>query len=180
MNTTPTLETPRSVPKLPHAFCTALILSMTLTGCTAGGGYVHQDARQNRDITERPKSSHPRARISAAQSCAIGFNLSEIIYDEVSLRATVLLAPRTSIPCETYALGYLARAGFAVDRTGQGGSSFDITLTHTGTDQVSAVAQVGQDLRIARSYRLVRTGVVALGPVSYQRLNPDIYTRKKS
>ena len=37
---------------------------------------------------------------------------------------------------------------------------------------MSAVATIGGDLRIARSYR---TGVIAEGPISIQHLNPDTY-----
>ena len=45
-------------------------------------------------------------------------------------------------------------------------------------DTVTAVARLGRDLTIVRSYRPAHSGVVAVGPVSIQHLNPDTYTRR--
>ena len=148
------------------------------------------------------------AVVSEAQACAIGYDLARAIHDTVSLRRTVIVAPTRSSPCERHALNYLRLAGFRIDQRAAGdppenagpkpfGVTLDIELTRFGnsgfaadknggsvaghSDTVSAVARLGRGLTIARSYRPTHAGVVALGPISIQHLNPDIYaTRPKS
>ena len=61
------------------------------------------------------------------------------------------------------------------------GAQLAISIDQAGRDVdgqtlVSAVVAIGGDLRIARPYRLARTGVFAAGPVSVQHLNPDTYS----
>ena len=46
------------------------------------------------------------------------------------------------------------------------------------SDTVSAVARLGRGLTIARSYRPAHTGVIAVGPISIQHLDPDTYARR--
>lgn len=116
------------------------------------------------------------APVTDVQACAIGYDLARQIHDRVSLRRTVLLAPRTATACETHALEYLRRTGFRIDETGQGGVRFNIALSQLDPEIISAVAWIGDDLRIARSYRPAATGVTAAGPVSVQHLDPDSYS----
>lgn len=152
-----------------------------LSGCAQGPLPRESDARANGTVISlRP------ARVSAAQACAIGYDLSRAIHATVSLRRTVLLAPSRANSCERHALHYLRRAGFRVDETGAGtGVRLRITLDRAGQDAdgqplVTAIATLGGDLRIARPYRPVRSGVFAAGPVSIQHLNPDTYARRGS
>lgn len=119
------------------------------------------------------------AQVTGVQACAIGYDLARQVHDRVSLRQTILLAPRRATECERHALTYLARAGFRIDTTGQGGTPFDVTLTQLDADTVSAVTRIGADLRIARSYRPVATGVLPAGPPSIQHMNPDSYTQRR-
>ncbi len=136
------------------------------------------------------------AVVSEAQACAIGYDLARAIHDTVSLRRTVIVAPTRSSPCERHALNYLRLAGFRIDQKAAGdppenagpkpaGVTLDIELTRFGNggkaaggDTVSAVARLGRGLTIARSYRPAHTGVVALGPVSIQHLDPDTYATR--
>lgn len=122
------------------------------------------------------------ARVSEVQACAIGYDLAQAIHKTVSLKRTVLLAPRRASACERHTLEYLRRAGFRIDARKEGaGARLAISIDQAGRDaqgqtRVSAVAAIGSDLRIARPYRLARTGVYAAGPVSVQHLNPDTYS----
>lgn len=115
------------------------------------------------------------AVVTRVQACAIGYDLARQVHDRISLRRTVLLAPSRASPCEAHALDYLRRAGFRIDETGRGGARFTIALARLDPGTLSAVARIGDDLTIARLYRPARTGVVALGPVSVQHLDPDRY-----
>jgi len=126
-----------------------------------------------------PAFTAREASVTQAQACAIGFDLARQVHDLVSLRQTVLLAPRRATPCERHALSYLARAGFRIDTTGQGGTAFDISLTRRDADTVSAVVRLGSGLRIARSYSPVATGVRAAGPPAIQHMNPDTYAERR-
>ena len=124
------------------------------------------------------------AQVSAVQACAIGYDLAQTIHATISLRRTILLAPPRASDCETHTLGYLRQAGFKINDGGQSGASFRISLDRAGGDRrgqiVSAVAEIGDGLRISRTYRPMPTGVVAHGPVSIQRLNPRFYERRGS
>ena len=91
------------------------------------------------------------AQVTEVQACAIGYDLARQIHDRVSPRRTVLLAPRAATACETHALDYLRRTGFRIDETGQGGLRFNIALSRLDPEIISAVAWIGDDLRIARS-----------------------------
>lgn len=154
-----------------------VLCGLLLSGCADGPGQI---------TGQRLGLVASEARVTQAQACAIGYDLARQIHDRVSLRHTVLLAPRRATPCERHALTYLARSGFRIDTTGQGGTPLNVTLTRLdrgdGEDgeTVSAVARIGADLRIARSYRPVATGVLAAGPPSIQHMNPDTYTQRRS
>ncbi len=150
----------------------AALACLLLAGCAGSPGP---------GLTLPGPALHPgAARVSAAQACAIGYDLARSIHDRVSLRRTVIVAPKRETACERHALEYLRRAGFRIDRTGQGGVSFDVTLDRLDADTVSAVAEVGGTLRIARLYRPVRTGVLPAGPVSVQDLDPDTYASREA
>ncbi len=116
-----------------------------------------------------------QVQVSAAQACAIGYDLARAIHERVSLRRVVILAPSRATPCERHALAYLRQSGFRIDETGQGGVSFDIALARLDAGTLTATARIGSDLRISRSYQPVRTGVRPQGPVSVQHLDPDTY-----
>ena len=119
------------------------------------------------------------ARLTDAQNCAIGFDMAREIHNRVSLRQTVLLAPSRANECERHALDYLRQAGFRIDEMGLGGASFDIRIDRIDADTVSAVASIGESLRISRSYSPVRTGVIAASAVSVQDLAPDTYASRR-
>lgn len=144
-----------------------LLCTLLLAGCAGSHG-------TNAYLTTREVS------VTQAQACAIGYDLARQVHDLVSLRQTVLLAPRRATPCERHALTYLARAGFRIDTTGQGGTAFGVSLTRRDADTVSAVVRIGSGLRIARSYQPVATGVRAAGPPAIQHMNPDQYAQRPS
>lgn len=118
-------------------------------------------------------------RLTEAQACAVGYDLAREIHTRISLKRTVLVAPRRAAACERHALEYLRRAGFRIDRTGLGGTAFSVRVARIDRETVSAVAEIGGDLRIARAYLPVRSGVIAAGPVSAQRLSPDTYALRE-
>ncbi len=118
-------------------------------------------------------------RLTEAQACAIGYDLAREMHGRVSIGRTVLVAPKRMSSCEGHALEYLRRAGFRIDGAGLGGTEFCIRVTGIDRETVSAVAEIGGDLRIARPYLPVRTGVVPVGPVSVQRLSPDTHSTRE-
>jgi len=150
-----------------------------LAGCTGGvmpggGDPINRTGGSGVVISLTP------GRVTEVQACAIGYDLARSIHEHVSLRRTVIVAPPRASACERHTLEYLRRAGFRVDRSGGGGARMDIALDRAGVDEtgrpvVSAVVDIGGDLRIARVYRPERTGVVAVGPVSVQHLDPNTY-----
>ncbi|WP_170565613.1 hypothetical protein [Ruegeria atlantica] len=151
----------------------AILLCVNLlAGCAGSGGHGSG--------TGTVTFSGGTARVSDVQACAIGYDMARQIHDRVSLRRTVLLAPPRATACEAHALEYLRRAGFRIDTTGQGGTRINIALSRPEPEIISAVARIGDDLRIARSYQPARTGVVAAGPVSIQHLAPDTFDRRGS
>ncbi len=173
----------------------AIAASLIVAGCTTsepGGGSLSSLFVSN---------DRQEVVISEAQACAIGYDLARAIHDTVSLRRTVIIAPKQAGPCERHALNYLRLAGFRIDqgattntRTAQrpAGVNLDIELVRfagegpsalsggkaPGGDTVSAVARLGRGLTIARSYRPVHSGVIAVGPISIQHLNTDTYARR--
>lgn len=153
------------IPGRPHRPASILLLgtALLLAGCADMSG-----------STARPFLTS-NANVTPVQACAIGYDLARQIHDRVSPRRTVLLAPSRATTCEAHALAYLRRAGFRIDETGQGGARFTIALAQIDPETLSAVARIGDALTIARTYRPARTGVVAIGPVSVQHLDPDRY-----
>ncbi|MYG25013.1 MAG: hypothetical protein F4213_03160 [Boseongicola sp. SB0677_bin_26] len=85
--------------------------------------------------------------------------------------------------CERHALVYLERAGFTLvpgQRAGAATFSVEVeSLPRAPGDfpKVRAVAIVGDGLRVARSYRPARTGVVPVTPFAVQHLDPKSYGR---
>ena len=137
-----------------------------LTGCVSGIG------------GSAPFFITREAQVTQVQACAIGYDLARQIHDRVSLRRTILLAPPRASGCEAHALTYLRQAGFRIAGTSQVGARFDITLSRYDPDTISAVASIGNELILTRSYRPSRTGVFALGPVSVQKLDPEMFVRR--
>jgi len=163
---------------------------LALSGCSGGfggfGGFggdgLFEPARFNRTGGRRLAFSITPATVSDVQACAIGYDLARAIHATVSLRQTVLVRPARASECETHALHYLRRAGFRVNDLKNGaGAPLTIALDRAGRDRagpvISAVATIGADLRIARTYRPVTTGVMAAGPIAVQHLNPATYSR---
>ncbi len=169
----------------------AVWLSLLMAGCATDG---HDDGAWKGLF--KGSGKHETV-VSEAQACAIGYDLARAIHDTVSLRRTVIVAPTRSSPCEHHALNYLRLAGFRIDQKAAGDPSINKAQQHAGVSldielapldnggfaagdgvTVSAVATLGGDLRIARSYRPVRTGVIAEGPISIQHLNPDTYSTR--
>ena len=116
--------------------------------------------------------------LTEAQACAVGYDLAREIHARVSLRRTVFIEPDRVNRCERHALTYLRRAGFRIAGHADVGVSFDVTVHPMGGGEVSAVADIGGSLRIARVYAPVRSGVIARSPVAIQELDPDSYTRR--
>ena len=152
--------------------CAMLCLA---TGCTPWP----QMAFIGSSPSAEPRFTTSQARLTGAQYCAIGFDLAREIHSRVSLRRTVLLAPSRATACERHALEYLRRAGFRIDETGTGGASFDVRIDRLDRETVSAVATIGESLRITRSYHPVHTGVLPASAISVQDLNPDTYARRQ-
>ena len=162
----------------------AVLAALTLLAGCAGGPFSASEAI-NRTGGDDVVISLTPARVTEVQACAIGYDLARAIHAHVSLRRTVILAPRRASDCERHTLTYLRRAGFRIDEPGGTGARLTIALDRAGHDAtgqplVSAVAGIGGDLRIARPYRLVRTGVIAAGPVSIQHLDPNTYNIREA
>ena len=118
------------------------------------------------------------AGLTEAQACAVGYDLARQIHARVSVRRTVLIEPDRASPCERHALEYLRRAGFRIAGPEETGVSFEVTVHQMDAGEVSAVADIGGSLRLARVYAPVRTGVLARSSVAVQELDPDSYTRR--
>ena len=152
-----------------------LVLPICAAATVAGCAYGPIESDWASRTPSGPVYVSSAASLSEAQACAIGYDLAREIHDRVSLRRTVILAPRRQTDCEKHTLEYLRRAGFRIDETGRGGLAFDVQVDRIGAETVSALATIGGSLRIGRVYRPVRTGVIAATAVSVQELNPDTY-----
>ena len=139
---------------------------LLLAGCVSGPG------------GNAPFHGVREARVTQVQACAIGYDLARQTHDRVSLRRTILLEPPRATGCETHALNYLRQAGFRIAGSGQVGARFDISLSRYDADTISAVARIGNELTITRSYRPSQTGVFALGPVGVQNLDPETFATR--
>lgn len=109
---------------------------------------------------------------SEAQACAIGYDLAQQIYKTVSLRETIIIAPKRQTECERWSLQYLKLAGFAIDET-QKAETFDVTLTPAEGTNIAAVATIGAGLKIARVYKPGDAGVYPITDVSILALSPE-------
>ena len=108
--------------------------------------------------------------LSEAQYCAVGHDLARQISEHVSVRGIILVSPGKRSRCESYALHYLRRAGFAVDETGAA-PTFTVDLEYAGDTSFQATASIGRTLRISRLYEPGDGGVYPVGPVSVMRLS---------
>lgn len=140
-----------------------LVAGAVLAGCA---GTIPATTRMANDLTP-------------VQSCAIGYDMARTIHQSIALRDTVLIAANKTSDCEEQALRYLRLAGFAVDESGQKDArrALDIEVTDGDGSQVTVVATVAGNLRIARQYRLADTGVYAASAPSIVKL-PSGYRRK--
>ena len=132
--------------------------------------------------TSRPRAIPVvEAGVSEVQACAIGYDLARAIHQNVSLRRTVIIAPTRASPCERHTLNYLRQAGFRIDDRGLANhAAMRIVIERSARDLsrrpvISAVVEIGDDLRITRPYQPMRSGVVPMGPIAVQYLNPDTY-----
>ena len=146
---------------------TAALAAFALLGACAGTGDFTAPFRGDGD-----------AGLTDVQACAVGYDLARQVHERVALRRTVLLVPGRENSCERHALEYLRRTGFRIDGTGQGGTTFDITVDRIEGGDVAAVAEIGGSLRIARMYTPVATGVLASSAVTVQQLDPDTYLER--
>ncbi|WP_420010385.1 hypothetical protein [Tateyamaria sp.] len=171
-------EGPGIVARRMRLAASGLLVVVLLGGCAALSGAGREGGSSSgagaAGAIVRP------ARLTEAQACAIGYDIAREIHAHISLRRTVIVTPRRETACERHALTYLRRAGFRIDETGQGGVTFDIRVDRTGADTVTAIATIGETLRISRSYAPVRTGVRALSAVSIQSLAPDSYAFRET
>ncbi|WP_299082927.1 hypothetical protein [uncultured Ruegeria sp.] len=126
-----------------------------------------------------PSMNRSDYNLTPVQACAIGFDMARTIHKTISLRKTVVIAPGRSNSCETHTLNYLRLAGFAVDESGRGDArtALDVAVTHGENGEITALATVAGDLRIARRYRLANQGVYAASAPSIIHLPPE-YRRK--
>lgn len=131
--------------------------------------------------TSIPVSTRATNDLTEVQACAIGYDMARTIHQSISLKDTVVIAPTRTTECEEHTLRYLRLAGFSVDETGQNGGrrALEIAVTDEAEGQVTVVATVAGNLRIARRYRLADLGVYAASAPSIAQL-PAEYRRKKS
>lgn len=105
--------------------------------------------------------------LNKAQSCAIGYDLSQHVYRHVDITGTVIrLSPKLG-DCGNHAARYLRRAGYAVDETATARDVglFSIqTFADPETDTVVARARL-PEVTLTRSYQLAETGVYATSAV---------------
>lgn len=131
----------------------ALIMVLAITGCTSN--------------FEPFSMASPR--MTPVQECAIGYDLAQQIYTHVSLKETVIIAPRRKTGCETYAIAYLQQAGFKIDDRGARGG-FEVEVVKSDSFVVTATAVVGERLKLSRNYELAETGVYAVSDVTILEL----------
>ncbi|EEE35387.1 hypothetical protein RKLH11_4063 [Rhodobacteraceae bacterium KLH11] len=126
-----------------------------------------------------PSMNRNGYNLTPVQACSIGYDMARTIHQTISLRKTVVIAPGRSNSCETHTLNYLRLAGFAVDESGRGDArtALDVTVTHGENEEITALATVAGDLRIARRYRLANQGVYPTSAPSIIHLPPE-YRRK--
>ena len=154
--------------RLRFAHCLPVLITVALAGCS---------------LPIPPGDPASRAQITPAQNCAIAYDLARLIHRNISLRETVIIAPRRGNPCETRALHYLRLSGFAVDeaaratRGRRNQPGFDVALTPTGDGIIEAVATVAGTLHIARRYRLAETGVYPVSAPSIGALSAPYQRR---
>lgn len=107
-------------------------------------------------------------QLTPAQDCAIGYDMAQQIYKTQSRKTVVIHAPKTPTKCESYALQYLRKSGFAIEPVA-GGKLFDITITPDDKDNVLAVATLPNGAQFARLYRPGPGGVYATSALSHMQ-----------
>lgn len=127
-----------------------VMAAFTLSACVSNGtGWALQGPNRTTGLTD-------------AQSCAVGYDLAQQVYQRVSLRSTTLI-PSKSIKnsCERHMLTYLTKAGYRLDSSLKG-EGMQVVITNLDHESIEARATISGGLQISRRYRLVRSGVVAL------------------
>ena len=84
-------------------------------------------------------------RLTEAQACAVGYDLAREIHTRISLKRTVLVAPRRAAACERHALEYLRRAGFRIDRHAQADNLVYVVHAGNGLPPIRAYSKTFQD-----------------------------------
>ena len=152
-----------------HRILPVLLLGL-LSGC-AGGIPAHHGERGTLGTRS---ASREMVRLTAAQECAVGYDLARQIYETVSVNGTPIRLARSAGGCSRHAAEYLRRAGFAVTENATGKDQFGIStfarhIEGDGADGSSggfvAVARL-PGLVVTRAYRPGDGGVYALSPAT--------------
>lgn len=134
-----------------------LLVGIVLTGCT-------------QNISFFPKGQ--RSVLSPIHNCAIGYDLAQQIYANVSLRSVVLVTKAKPNTCLFYTNKYLRLAGFAIDNSTRG-QNFNVVVKKGADDQYVAVGSIGNTISISRAFTLAKTGVYAASAVSVMHIDEN-------
>ena len=142
---------------------------------------IHDTVSLRRTVIVAPTRSSPCERHALNYLRLAGFRIDQKAAGDPPENA----GPKPAGVTLDIELTRFGNGGFAADNNGgspagkNGGSAAgEGGGKAAGGDTVSAVARLGRGLTIARSYRPAHTGVVALGPVSIQHLDPDTYATR--
>ena len=126
-----------------------LLCALILAGCAG--------------LSEFSGFDNSAARITPAQECAVGYDLSKQIFKHINIKDTVLKSPNSKTShCEFYMTKYLRAAGYRIDDT-QDSKPMKVVIARDGPS-ITAFVNITTGLRITRSYSLTPAGVRPLGP----------------
>ncbi|MDE3238896.1 MAG: hypothetical protein KGN33_08040 [Paracoccaceae bacterium] len=136
----------------PLALCFVLVGLITLGGCA--------------DMPNADAPGQEAAKLTATQECAVGYDLSRQIYQQVRIDGTTLHVPKDLGACGQYAIHYLRLAGYSIVPDTGGTQAFTVsTYVLDGGQGFVATAQL-PSLKVTRAYRPGNGGVYPLSPAS--------------
>lgn len=146
----------------PSRVLLALGLSASLAGCSAIGLPLDGGSQPTETVT-----------LTKAQQCAVGYDLSRTVYNQVQIEGTVIHVPRKLGNCGHYAIGYLRKAGFEIVEDAPGTQVFTLSTwpQPSGQGFVASIQLPG--LTVSRAYRPGPGGVYALSPASVVQVSQD-------
>ena len=113
------------------------------------------------------------ARLTPAQSCAIGYDMARQLYKVAQVSKTVIRVSPSLGTCGTWAAHYLRRAGFAVDETATRRDVYVFTVRTYEQDRTVIATAHLPGLRLTRAYRPTPFGVTPASGFAVTREGQD-------